>query len=256
MYTKQDLIAHLSDLRIDPAGTLMVHISCRAVGEVEGRGDTILDALSEYMRPGLLVLPSHTWDIVNAAPWTKFSQSNPVMDVLHTPSNVGVLTEIFRKRPGVLRSLHPTHSLAALGVDAGAFLSGEEHIQTPCGMGGAYYRLWARGAQILLIGVSFIRNTYIHGIEEWDGAQGTLSPEKTDLYVINYEGYRLHTPQRRHIARLGSETFSKLEPEAQQQGVLTLGRFGDATARVMGARPLRAMVAAILKEDPLYLSKY
>jgi len=248
MYTKQDLLSHLSALNIDPAGTLMVHISCRAVGEVEGRGDTILDALSETMRPGLLVLPSHTWN--NVTP------DNPVMDVLHTPVCVGVLPELFRKRPGVVRSLHPTHSLAALGADAEAFLSGEERIQTPCGRGGAYYRLWERDAQILLLGVSFIRNTFIHGIEEWDGAQGTISPERTDYYVVNCKGYRLHTPQYRHCARLGSETFSKLEPEAQRQGVLTLGRFGDATARIMRARPLRAMVAAILKDDPLYLSRY
>jgi len=248
MYTKQDLTAHLAALNIDPAGTLMVHISCRAVGEVEGRGDAILDALSAYMRPGLLVLPSHTWNNVTA--------DNPVMDVLHTPTCVGVLPEMFRKRPGVRRSLHPTHSLAALGAQAEAFLSGEEHIRTPCGMGGAYYRLWERDAQILLIGVSFIRNTFIHGIEDWDHARGSLSQERSDLYVINHEGNRLYTPQYRHCARLGSETFSKLEPEAQRQGVLTLGRFGDATARFMRARPLRTMVAAILKDDPLYLTRY
>ena len=248
MYTKQDLLANLSALGIDPAGTLMVHVSYKAIGGVEGRGDAVLDALSEYMRPGLLVIPGHTWN--NVTP------DNPVMDVLHTPVCVGVLPELFRKRPGVVRSLHPTHSLAALGADAQAFLSGEERIETPCGHGGAYYRLWERDAQILLIGVSFIRNTFIHGVEEWDGAQGTISPERTDYYVINYEGRRLHTPQHRHIARLGSETFSKLEPDALRLGVMTLGRFGDATARVMGARPLRTMVAAILKDDPLYLSRY
>ena len=256
MYTKQDLFAHLAALDIDPAGTLMVHISYKAVGEVEDRGDAVLDALSDYMRPGLLVLPSHTWSIVNAGPWNSGGEYNPVMDVLYTPSCVGVLTEMFRKRPGVYRSLHPTHSLAAKGADAEAFLAGEQRIETPCGMGGAYYRLWERGAQILLIGVSFIRNTFIHGIEEWDGAAHTVSPEKTDLYVINYEGNRLYTPQYRHCSRLGSETFGKLEPEALQRGILALGRFGDATARLTRAAPLREMVAARLREDPLYLTRY
>ena len=248
MYTKQDLLAHLAALGIDPADTLMVHISYRALGEVEGRGDTVLDALSDYMRPGLLVLPSHTWDNVGA--------SNPVMDVLYTPSCVGVLPEMFRGRPDVYRSLHPTHALAAKGADAQAFLSGEERIQTPCGKGGAYYKLWERNAQILLIGVNFMRNTFIHGIEDWDGATGTVAPELTDLYVINYEGRRLHTPQFRHCSRLGSDTFSKLEPEALQKGILTLGRFGDATARLMRAAPLREMAAAQLREDPEYLLKF
>jgi len=248
MYTKQDFFANLSTLGIDPAGTLMVHVSYKAIGGVEGRGDAVLDALSGYMRPGLLVLPGHTWD--NVTP------NNPVMDVLHTPSCVGVLPELFRRRPGVVRSLHPTHSLTALGNEAQMFLSGEERIQTPCGRGGVYYRLWERDAQILLIGVNFRRNTFIHGIEEWDGARGTISPERSDYYVIDYEGKRLHTPQFRHCSRLGSETFTKLEPGALQQGILALGRFGDATARVMRARPLREMAAALLKEDPVYLAGY
>lgn len=248
MYTKQDLLSYLKMIGIDPNGTLMVHLSYKAIGEVEGCGDTVLNALTEYMQPGLLVLPSHTWNNVGV--------NNPVMDVLYTPTCVGALTEVFRKRPDVCRSLHPTHSLAALGVEAAEFVSSEEYIDTPCGEGGAYYKLWQRNAQILLIGVNFTRNTYIHGIEEWDSAEGSISQKKTDLYVINHQGQRLFTPQYRHCASLGSETFSKLEPQALQQGILTMGRFGDATTRLMRAVPLREMVAALLKTDARYLLRY
>jgi len=236
-------------MKIDPAGTLMVHLSCKAIGDVEGRGDAVLDALQEYMQHGLLVLPAHTWSNVRV-------EINPVMDVLHTPSCVGALTELFRKRPGVHRSLHPTHSLAAIGIDADAFLSGEEHVQTPCGKGGAYHKLWERNAQILLLGVNFTRNTFLHGVEEWDGAQGTIAAERSDLYVINHEGQRLHTPQYRHCSRLGSDTFVKLEPDALRQGILSIRRFGDAAARLMRAAPLREMTAALLQKDPLYLMRY
>jgi len=226
----------------------MVHLSYKAIGEVEGRGDTVLDVLMEYMQPGLLVLPSHTWDNVNV--------KNPVMDVLLTPSCVGALPELFRKRPGVHRSLHPTHSLLAAGADAAEFVSGEEGMETLCGKGGAYYKLWERNAQILLIGVNFTRNTFIHGIEEWDHGEDFLSPEKTDLYVIDHQGNRLHTPQYLYLTSLWSETFSKLEAPALQQGILTMGRFGDASTRLMRAVPLREMVADLLKEDPRYLLRH
>lgn len=248
MYTKQDLLDELSKLEIDPKGALLTHLSYKAIGDVDGRGDTVLDALMEYMQGGLLVLPSHTWSNVGL--------KNPVMDVLYTPSCVGALTELFRKRPGVHRSLHPTHSLAAFGAQAEDFVSGEQRIHTPCGEGGAYYKLWQQNAQILLIGVNFSRNTFIHGIEEWDHAEGTLSKEKTDLYVVDRAGQRLYTPQYRHCAPLGSDTFTKLEPDALRQGVLALGKFGDATARVMRTQPLRAMVAALIKDDPKYLLRY
>jgi aminoglycoside 3-N-acetyltransferase len=248
MYTKQDLLSHLTALGIDPSGTLLIHLSYKAIGEVDGRGDTVLDAFMEYMQPGLLLLPTHTWDYVR--------EKNPVMDVLYTHSCVGVLTEMFRKRPGVYRSLHPTHALSAVGEGAEELLSGEEKICTPCGKGGVYYKLWERNAQILLIGVNFTRNTFIHGIEEWDHAKGSISPDKSDMYVINHQGSRLYTPQYRHCSPLGSETFSKLEAPALQQGILTMGRFGDATARLMYAQPLRKMVAELLKADEKYLLRY
>lgn len=248
MYTRQDLMTHLKDIGIDPGGTLMVHISYRAIGEVEGRGDTVLDALSEYMQTGLLVLPSHTWACVG--------KENPVMDVLYTPSCVGALTEMFRKRTGVRRTLHPTHALSALGADAEAFVSGEEHIKSPCGEYGAYYKLWQRDAQILLIGVNFTRNTYIHGIEEWDHAEGTLSADLTDMYVITEEGRRIYTPQHRHCSRLSSETFTKLEPEAIEQGILTFGCFGDALTRLIRAVSLRDLVSGKLRKNPRYLMFY
>lgn len=251
MYTKQDFLAQLGKLGIDRQGTLLVHVSYKAIGAVDGRGDAVLDALIEFMRDGLLVLPAHTWANVKAGP-----ALNPVMDVLHTPTCVGVLTELFRQREGVYRSLHPTHSLAALGEGAKELLAGEEHIQTPCGHSGAYYRLWERNAQILLIGVNFMRNTFIHGIEEWDGALGSISPDKTDLYTINHAGQRLYTPQFRHCSRLGSGTFGKLEPQALAQNVMKLGRFGDATTRLMETVPLRVMTAKLLQEDPWYLSRH
>ena len=248
MHTKQTLMANLSAIGINPAGTLKIHISCKAVGEVDGRGDTILDALMEYMKPGLLVIPSHTWDNVN--------KTNPVMDVLYTPTCVGVLTELFRKREGAVRSLHPTHSVAAYGKDAQAFVAGEEKLTTPCGEGGTCYKLWERDAQILMIGIPFTNNTFIHGIEEWDKAEGSIAKEVSDLYVINHHGQRIHTPQYRHCAPLGSSTFIKLEPQAIQEGILTLGCFGDATTRLMRAKPLREMVAKLLKDDPKYLGRY
>ena len=39
MHTKQTLASQLSSLGVDPAGTLMVHLSYKAVGDVEGRGE-------------------------------------------------------------------------------------------------------------------------------------------------------------------------------------------------------------------------
>ena len=247
MYTKNDLKKQLKEIGIDPYGTLKIHASYKAIGKVKGGPETVLDALVEYMEPGLLVIPGHTWSNTD---------ENPVMDVLYTPTCVGILTELFRKRPGVIRSLHPTHAVCALGKDAASFVAGEEKMRTPCGKGGVHYKLWERDAQILLIGVTFSRSTYIHGIEEWEGAVGSISKDTRDMYVINHEGVRVHVPQNGHSAPLGSETFVKLELPAVIEGILSLGRFGDATTRLVKAKELRTLAAKFLKEDPTYLLRF
>jgi aminoglycoside 3-N-acetyltransferase len=63
MYKEQDLVKHLKELGINENGTLLVHSSMKSIGNVEGGGDTVLDALSEYMKNGFLVLPTHTYHI-------------------------------------------------------------------------------------------------------------------------------------------------------------------------------------------------
>ena len=244
---KATLLNDLKNLGVDPKGTLKVHVSYKAIGDVEGRGETVLDALMKYMKDGLLVLASHTWDNVR--------EDNPIMHPAHTKSCVGALTELFRKRPGVYRSLHPTHAVAAYGKDAEAFVQGDEKLSTPCGEGGAYHKLWERNAQILLIGVNFSRNTFIHGIEEWDGATGTIKDTFEDYYVVAPTGI-IHTPQRRHCAPIGSETFPKVEPYAYKEGILTFGKFGQADTRLMHTQPLRTLIAGFLKENPAYLGTY
>lgn len=90
MHTTTSLMKQLQELGIDPRGTILVHSSLKSVGEVEGGANTVLDALSEYMKDGLLVLPTHTWAYINA--------DNPRFFVQDSPSCVGILPELFRKR--------------------------------------------------------------------------------------------------------------------------------------------------------------
>ena len=74
---------------------------------------------------------------------------------------MGILPELFRQRPGVVRSLHPTHSMAGYGQQAVSYLAGEELRNTPCTPGGCYDRLKDVGGKILLVGVTHARNTYM-----------------------------------------------------------------------------------------------
>lgn len=122
-YTKQTLQQDLAAMGLTGTETILIHSSMKSIGAVEGGADTVLDALMEFFAEGLLLLPTHTWQSID--------QDHPVFDVRRSPCCVGILPELFRQRPGVVRSLHPTHSIAACGRGAAEYLAGELENNTP-----------------------------------------------------------------------------------------------------------------------------
>lgn len=242
MHTKESLMKQLEELNIKKDGTLLVHSSYKSLGEVEGRADTVLDALSEYMKDGLLVLPAHTWDIIN--------KENPVFDVKNTPTNVGILTELFRKRDGVHRSEHPTHSVSALGEGAEEFVADEYKRETPCARDSVYGKLVDRNAQVLLVGVDFKRNTYIHGVEEWIDIPGRVSDNYDQLYSVLHSGEKVSVPSRRHFGLSWSEHFWKVEDMLIEAGSLYKGKLGDATVFVDDAAHTTELLTELLTANP------
>jgi aminoglycoside 3-N-acetyltransferase len=223
MHTKENLIRDLEKLGVDKQGTLLVHSSMKSIGDVEGGADTVLDALSEYMKDGLLVLPTHTWSYIKA--------ENPKFYVEDSPSCIGILTELFRKRPGVVRSLHPTHSVAALGKDAEEFVEGNESFDTPCARDSSWGKLLDRKAKIMLIGVDLRRNTFIHGIEEWIDIPGRITNTREQLYTVLRDGTEILVPSRRHIGHT-SECYWKVDEIFEKKKIMHKGSFGDALAGV------------------------
>ena len=222
--------------------TLLVHSSMKSIGQVEGRADTVLDALSDYLQDeGLLVFPTLTWSNVNA--------EQPVYSVRDTPSVVGILPELFRQRPGVRRSLHPTHSVAALGRDAEDFVEGHERFDSPAALGSPWDRLRQRRAKIMFIGASIAHNTFLHGVEEWGQAAQILGDTPQQLVVIDESGQRLSVPSRRHIGG-HSRYYACLEPHFEIIGALSRARFGDADTTILDAAACAAFVIELLKRFP------
>lgn len=69
--------------------------------------DTIIQVFQEAVgSSGMLIMPAFSYSFCN----------KEVYDVLNSPSTVGVLTEYYRKKPGIRRTTHPIFSFA-LGGD-------------------------------------------------------------------------------------------------------------------------------------------
>jgi len=242
MHTCHSLINQLTTANIDRKGTLLVHSSMKSIGEVDGGADTVLDALSEYMQEGLLVLPTHTWSYINA--------DNPKFYVETSPSCVGILPELFRGREGVIRSYHPTHSVAALGEDSAEFVAGAELCDTPCHRESPWGKLLDRQATIMLVGVDLRRNTFIHGIEEWVDIPGRITDSHEQLFVVLGDGTEIPVPSRRHYGLSWSEHFWKVERILEREGAIRKVKLGDADTWVCDTVKMTDILTEMLRENP------
>lgn len=267
-YNKQQLKGQLESIGLKGDETILIHSSMKAIGVVNGGADTVLDAWMEYFKDGLLLLPTHTWKTVNA--------DNPVYNPYTTPSCVGLLTNMFMKRDGVIRSLHPTHSMSGYGKNAAEYLAGEEYNNTPCTPGGCYDRLKEVGGKVLLVGVGHERNTYIHSVEEVLNVPNRLSDMPMELVIELQEesnnsgklppynrddGWKKHTDnklcrkvyvrkhynaQQPHI----SEDFVKLNQIFLDSGVVRKVKFGDADSLLCDAKGMFNIVRQVIAPDP------
>jgi aminoglycoside 3-N-acetyltransferase len=111
------LAADLRALGVLPGATLVVHSSFKSLGAVPGGIETVIQGLLLAIgKDGTLLMPALSATLRTPA----------IFDVLATPARVGAIPEFFRTRPGTLRSLHPTHSVCAVGQQARALLA--EHL--------------------------------------------------------------------------------------------------------------------------------
>jgi len=248
-HTYATLRADFDSLGIDPRGTVLIHSSMKAIGSVDGGADTVLDVWMDAMRDGLLVLPTHTWRQIGVLDGQK-----DTFDPASEPPCVGILPTLFWKRPGVIRSLHPTHSVAAYGAEAEEFTRGEEHTRTPLPRDGCWGRLYDRDAAILFVGASLKTNTLLHGAEEWAGVPNRLGDKPAALKIKMPDGATADCPQYRHYVppqfRDVSDRYDKMEQPFQATGVAREGRFGDARCVWYNAKAGIDLTMEFLRRDP------
>ena len=246
MHTKDTLKQDLKNMGLMPDATVLIHSSMKSIGEVAGRASGVLAALTEYFSDGLIIFPTLTWNCVN--------DESPDFSALHTASCTGILPELFRKLPGTERSLHPTHSVTALGRDAADFVAGHENFDSPAHRNSPWGRLYDRHAIILFIGVDLSCNTFLHSVEEWLPVPGMLTGKLQMLSVTGKDGITISRPSRRHVGG-HSRYYHLMEEEFLVGGALHEGIFGDARTRILDARKAGDITFAKLQKNPLFFTE-
>jgi aminoglycoside 3-N-acetyltransferase len=241
---QSDLVNTLKNSGINEGQTMLAHSSFKAMA-CPGAPDDVVDALLELVgQSGTLMVPTHTWGIVNA--------KQPVFDVLLTPSHVGAITEAVRHRPDAVRSLHPTHSVAAIGARADELIAGHECDETPCSRTSPYGRNVEWDGLIVMLGVSLFYNTTYHAVEEWTKVPWVFQKDvKEDLYTIDKNGNRIHVPSFRHAEY--DRAFIEKEQELENEGIMQRIPWAESSILIVKAKPMADYIGQRLTEDSNYL---
>lgn len=178
----------LQEVGVVPGETVMVHVSMNEIRRAAPAVDAIslIKLLQELIgEEGTLLVPTFPFSGYEL----DYVTTTDTFDVRRTPSQMGLMTEVFRRMPGVVRSLHPTHPVAGWGSRADEFLS-QHHEGSTFGENSPFGKLAAAGGLVVGIGVGLFNGfTIIHSAEYLhdDVRVFAFSPDTRTMTVIDGE---------------------------------------------------------------------
>jgi aminoglycoside N3'-acetyltransferase len=105
-------------------------------------------------------------------------------DVRKTVAETGLITEVFRRRAGVKRSLHPTHSVCALGPLADELTATHHLATTRAGKLTPFDYMAGKRTVVLGLGLEFFRClTQAHSVEDLLGDEFPIAFERRSVQV-------------------------------------------------------------------------
>jgi aminoglycoside 3-N-acetyltransferase len=158
-----DIIAGLASVGLTSGMNIMVHSSLSGIGFIEGGANTVIEVVTGMIGDnGLISMPCPpvTGATIEAL------RAGSLFEPDITPCVTGVICETFRKKAGVVRSCHPTHSVVAKGSRAEWFVKDHHLDLTPFGKRSPFAKLLELDGYILGIGLDTRWITFYHHFED------------------------------------------------------------------------------------------
>jgi aminoglycoside 3-N-acetyltransferase len=245
-FSPTDLKDALIALGIKTGDVVLAHIAFNEfLGFAGLPSDVVASLRSALSDSGTLLMPSMPF----TGTAVDYVRSGEIFDVRRTPSHMGVVTELFRRSPGTLRSLHPTHPILANGPRAAELICDHHKALTPCGQFSPFAKLAEMDAKIALIGTGIRALTYYHYLEEVLEDQLPRSPFTEETFDIRFRGYDGEMMQVRN--RLFGRELSRrrrpdiLEVELKADGLWRERNVGRVSIVVLDARAVFDTVRAM-----------
>ena len=249
MYSKQFIRNQLEEMNIAPGVPIIMHTALRAVGDVEGRAEGLLEVVRDYVveRGGLLLVPTHTW--TNLETNEEFA-----LDMTKNQTCIGTFSNVALTVKGGVRTKNPSHSVVIFGKEdvVKEYVDLENKQITPTSPNGCYGKVFVDDGYVLLVGVGQEKNTCLHCVEEMLKLPNRLSDEPIDMKIKMRDGSvsvkKFHY-MRSDVIKDVSVFFPKYEIAFRTHGAITDGKLGNAKIQLCSAKKIQEVMELIYKRS-------
>jgi aminoglycoside 3-N-acetyltransferase len=177
-------------------------------------------------------------------------------DVRKTPSYMGMVSESFRRHPGVRRSLNPVHPVLAFGPEAAWLVEGHESCQYPCGHGSPFEKLAELHSKFLFYDASLHTLTFFHYLEH-------LVQDRLDFPIYHHELLQTQVIDAEGQARalqtyvyapaaIARRNPDKMHEFLERKGQIPSVRVGNSRLQLMHADDLVQVVADMAAQGVVF----
>lgn len=248
-YYYENLIRALKKVDLKKGDEVFVHSDLGHFGKISDVRnknqflDFFIRALLETIgKEGTLIIPTFTYSYCN----------KQIYDPKESPSTIGILTEYFRKQPGVVRSLDAIFSISAVGKKKNYF----SNVGLNCfGQNSIFDKLYKKNVTILFIGDTF-DITFMHYVEKKHGVNYRFDKEfkgqtRIEKKLKNFS----YTYFVRYLDKNVSYNLDKIRKYLDKQKVLKKAKLGFSSIISVTAQDAFKSISQGLDSDPYLLLK-
>jgi len=243
---RNDIIEDLGKIGLYKGDTVMVHSSLKKIGYVDGGPSEIIKALSHVLTDtGTLVIP--TYGMKEGSMYRTCIDKNYVFDPKTSKTDLGAIPSSFLETPNIERSIHPTHSVSALGKHAKYITESHSSAKSTFGENSPWDKLIQLDGKLLMIGLGMGRNTLSHALEDNEQNRFPLPVRMNKTYYkkcVDWKGNIIEVPvtplHPKYVPRRIDQPHRKdlrefFWEEFKRAGIINVGKIGLAQSWIASA---------------------
>ena len=248
-YSPAALEDALRALGIQAGDSLLVHSGFHRASGFRGTPSDVVESLLNVVgKDGHLLMMS----IPYGGSSQKYAETDPLFDPARTPSAVGLISEVFRRRSGVRRSLNPLHPVLAYGPLADWLVGDHEKCAHSCGKGSPFERFLQLRGKFLFYDASFRSLTFMHYVEDLFQDKSPVA-----LYHSTPAVVRVKDPAGRELkvrqfffseASRKRRNFAPVERALRSQGQLRSARLGNTRLLTVSAQDVVRCTQSLIEQ--------